>query len=142
MRDWVRSFILFGPTRIKLSVTNKTFFFFYCQRLHVRCKVFCNRLKKRTFHLSFFNQTDPFFFFFTPSSPDQIYPRKYLQRGNDSMTVSCLRVYANIDLRLVILMLNIVSLLFGAGQPNPCKCNAKLCKGLVYVNVVLPELLH
>lgn len=45
------------------------------------------------------------------------------------MTVSCLRVYANNDLRLVILILNIVSLLFGAVQPNPCK-------------VVLPELLH
>lgn len=128
MRDWVRSFILFGPTRIKLSVTNKTFFFFYCQRLHVRCKVFCNRLKKELFTFHFLTKLI-LFFFFTPSSPDQIYPRKYLQRGNDSMTVSCLRVYANIDLRLVILMLNIVSLLFGAGQPNPCK-------------VVLPELLH
>lgn len=91
--------------------------------------MFCNRLKKELFTFHFFNQTDPFFFFFTPSSPDQIYPRKYLQRGNNSMTVSCLRVYANIDLRLVILILNIVSLLFGAVQPNPCK-------------VVLPELLH
>lgn len=89
--------------------------------------MFCNRLKKELFTFHFFNQTDPFFFI--PSSPDQIYPRKYPQRGNSSMTVSCLRVYANNDLRLVILILNIVSLLFGAVQPNPCK-------------VVLPELLH
>lgn len=62
MRDWVRSFILFGPTRIKLSFTNKTFFFFYCQRLHVRCKVFCNRLKKELFTFHFLTKLILFFF--------------------------------------------------------------------------------